>query len=67
MVLNLVIIGLAITVEPLTIVGFILILGSQRDIQKGLALILGWTACLVVEIAAVVLVTGGKPRPWVPH
>ena len=44
--------------------GFILILGSQRDIQKGLALTLGWTACLVVEIAAVILVTGGKPlRP----
>jgi Sap, sulfolipid-1-addressing protein len=65
LVLDLVIIGLAITLEPLPIVGFILILGSERGIQKGLALILGWTACLVAVIAAVVLVTGGKPPK--PH
>jgi Sap, sulfolipid-1-addressing protein len=61
MVLDLVIIGLAITLEPLTIVAFILILGAQQGIRKGLAFILGWTACLVAVIAAVVLVTGGKP------
>jgi hypothetical protein len=61
MVLDLVIIGLAITLEPVTIVAFILILGAQRGIWKGLAFILGWTACLVAVIAAVVLVTGGKP------
>ena len=61
MVLNLVIIGLAITLEPLTLVAFILILGAQRGILKGLAFIVGWLACLVAVIAAVVLVTGGKP------
>ena len=61
MVLDLVIIGLAITLEPLTIVAFILILGAQQGIRKGLAFILGWTACLVAVIAVVVLVTGGKP------
>lgn len=65
MVLDLVIIGLAITLEPLTIVAFILILGSQRGIRKGAALILGWTACLVAVIAAVVGVTGGMPPT--PH
>jgi len=64
MVLDLVIIGLAITLEPLTIVAFILILSAQRGIRKGLAFILGWMACLVAVIAAVVLVTGGNPpRP----
>ena len=61
MVLDLVIIGLAITLEPLTIVAFLLILGAQQGIRKGLAFILGWTACLVAVIAVVVLVTGGKP------
>ncbi len=61
MVLDLVIIGLAITLEPLTLVAFILILSSQQGIRKGLAFILGWMACLVAVIAAVVLVTGGKP------
>jgi hypothetical protein len=61
MVLNLMIIGLAITLEPITIVAFILILGAEKGTRKGLAFILGWLACLVVVIAVVVLVTGGKP------
>ena len=61
MVLDLVIIGLAITLEPLTLVAFSLILSAERGVLKGLAFILGWTACLVVVIAAVLLLTGGKP------
>ena len=65
MVLDLVIIGLAITLEPLTLVAFILIVGAQQGIRKGLAFILGWLACLVAVIAVVVLVTGGKPPE--PH
>jgi hypothetical protein len=65
MVLDLVIIGLAITLEPLTIVAFILILGAQQGTRKGLAFVLGWMACLVAVIAAVVLVTGGNPPQ--PH
>ena len=64
MVLDLVIIGLAITLMPLTLVAFILILGSRQGLWRGLAFILGWTACLVVVIAGTVLITGGKPpRP----
>jgi Sap, sulfolipid-1-addressing protein len=60
-VLDLIIIGLAITLEPLTIVAFILILIAQQGVRKGLAFILGWMACLVAVIAAVVALTGGKP------
>jgi len=60
-VLDLAIIGLAITLEPVTLVAFILILGAQQGVRKGLAFILGWLACLLAVIAAVVLVTGGKP------
>ncbi len=64
MILNLVILGLAIALEPVTLVAFALILSAQRGTRKGLAFILGWLACLVVVIGAVVLVTGGKPpRP----
>jgi len=64
MVLDLVIIGLAITLMPLTAVAFMLILGSQRGLWKGLAFILGWAACLVAVIAVTILLTGGKPpRP----
>src|SRR5499427_4305946 len=65
MVLDLLIIGLAITLEPLTLVAFILILGTQQGLRKGLAFILGWTACLAAVSAVVVLVTGGKPPE--PH
>lgn len=60
-VLDLVIIGLAITLEPLTLVAFILLLAAKGGIWKGLAFILGWMACLVAVIAAVVLATGGNP------
>jgi Sap, sulfolipid-1-addressing protein len=60
-VLDLVIIGLAITLEPLTLVAFILLLAAKGGIWKGLAFILGWMACLVAVIAAVVLATGANP------
>jgi Sap, sulfolipid-1-addressing protein len=60
-VLDLVIVGLAITLEPLTLVAFILLLAAKGGIWKGLAFILGWMACLVAVIAAVVLATGGNP------
>jgi hypothetical protein len=60
-VLDLVIIGLAITLEPITLVAFILLLAAKSGIWKGLAFILGWLACLVAVVAAVVLATGGNP------
>ncbi len=63
-VLSLIILGLAITLAPFTIVAFILILSSAGGVRKGAALILGWTACLVVVIAATLLITGNNPpRP----
>jgi threonine/homoserine/homoserine lactone efflux protein len=60
-VLDLVILGLVITLSPLTLVAFILLLAAKGGLWKGLAFILGWMACLVAVIAAVVLTTGGNP------
>jgi hypothetical protein len=60
-VLDLLLIGLGITLEPFPLIAFLLILSSEKGTRKGLAFILGWLACLVVVIAAVVLLTGGKP------
>jgi hypothetical protein len=60
-VLNLLLIGLGITLEPFPLTAFILLLSAQKGIWKGLAFILGWLACLVLVIAVVVLTTKGKP------
>jgi hypothetical protein len=60
-VLDLTLIGLAVTLEPVPITVFILLLGSKRGTMKGLGFILGWLASLGVVIAAVLLLTGGDP------
>ncbi len=61
MVVDLLLIGLGITLEPFPITAFILLLGAEKGTRKGLAYILGWLACLVVVIAAVLVATGGQP------
>jgi threonine/homoserine/homoserine lactone efflux protein len=60
-VLDLLLIGLAITLEPFPLTAFILVLTSQRGTWKGLAYILGWLACLIAVIAAVIVSTGNNP------
>jgi threonine/homoserine/homoserine lactone efflux protein len=63
-VLNLLLIGLAITLEPFPLTAFILVLSAEKGIWKGLAYILGWLACLVVVIASVIAATqNNPPRP----
>jgi threonine/homoserine/homoserine lactone efflux protein len=60
-VLDLLLIGLGIALEPFPLTAFILVLSAEKGIWKGLAFILGWLACLVVVIAAVFLATGNNP------
>ena len=61
LVFELALIGVAITLDPLPVTAFILILGSEGGVRKGLAFLLGWVACLVLIIAGVVVLTGGEP------
>ena len=61
MALDLLLIGLAITLEPFPLTAFILVLSAEKGIWKGLAFILGWLACLVAVIAAVIVSTGNNP------
>ncbi|CAM5469911.1 hypothetical protein STANM309S_00205 [Streptomyces tanashiensis] len=61
MVLDLVVIGLAITMGPLHNSAFILLLSSRSGVRKGLAFLLSWLANLVVVITLVLLLTGGQP------
>jgi hypothetical protein len=60
-VLDLLLTGLAIALEPFPLTAFILILSAEKGTRKGLVFILAWLACLVVVIAAVLLTTSGDP------
>jgi len=61
MVLNLVVIGTAVTLGPLHNSAFILLLSTRHGVRQGLVFLLSWLANLVVVIALVVLLTGGQP------
>jgi len=59
-VADLVLLGLGIALQPFRLSAFILILSSKDGTKKGAGFIAGWLACLVLVIAAVVLITGGR-------
>ncbi|NML52705.1 GAP family protein [Streptomyces sp. R302] len=61
MALDLLLIGLAVTLFPLPVMAFVLVLASPRGVRKGLVFILAWVACLVLVITLVLLLTGGEP------
>jgi hypothetical protein len=63
MVLDLVLIGLAIAVNPFSVTAFVLVLSTRGGIWNGLAFVLTWLASFVAIIAVVLLMTGGKPPP----
>jgi threonine/homoserine/homoserine lactone efflux protein len=61
MLLELFLIGLVITLEPIPLTAAILLLAAERGVMKGLGFVLGWLASLLVIVALTVLVTGGQP------
>jgi len=61
MILDLTIVGAAITVDPLPPTAFILILASQRGARKGAAFVFGWLVSLGIVVAVTVLATGNNP------
>jgi hypothetical protein len=60
-ILDLLLIGLVITLEPIPLTAFILILLSKDGTRKGAAFIFGWLLSLAVVVAGTVLVTANKP------
>ena len=60
-ILNLVLIGVVITLEPIPLTAFILVLASKGGVRKGAAFIFGWLLSLAIVIAFTVLVTGNNP------
>ena len=61
MTFELILIGLVITLEPIPLTAFILVLASKRGVRKGAAFVFGWLLSLAIVIAATVLITGNKP------
>jgi hypothetical protein len=63
-VLNLMLIGLAITLDPLPLSAFFVVLPSKRGVRKGAAFIFGWLVSLAIVVSVTVIATGNNPpRP----
>jgi Sap, sulfolipid-1-addressing protein len=61
MVLNLLLIGLAIALDPLPLSAFVVVLPSKRGVRKGAAFLFGWLVSLAVVVAVTVVATGNNP------
>jgi hypothetical protein len=67
MVLNLVLIGVAVALDPLPLMAFLVVLPSERGVRKGAAFVFGWLASLVIVVTVTVLATGNNPpKPNTP-
>jgi threonine/homoserine/homoserine lactone efflux protein len=60
-VLDLVLIGLAVTLDPLPLTAFLVVLPSERGARKGAAFVFGWLVSLAVVVTITVLATGNNP------
>ena len=61
MVLDLLLIGLAIALDPLPLTSFVVVLPSKRGVLKGAAFLFGWLVSLAIVVAVTVLATGNNP------
>ena len=61
LLLNLVLIGLAVTLDPLPLTAFLIVLPSQPGVLKGAAYVFGWLVSLAIVVTITVLATGDKP------
>ena len=61
MILNLVLIGLAVALDPLPLTAFLVILPSKRGTVKGAAFVFGWLVSLAIVVTITVVATGNNP------
>jgi len=61
MVLDLVLIGAAIALDPLPLTAFLVVLPSKRGVVKGAAFVFGWLVSLAIVVTVAVLATGNNP------
>jgi hypothetical protein len=63
-VLDLMLIGLAVALDPLPLTAFLVVLPSTRGVRKGAAFVFGWLVSLAIVVTITVLATGNNPpRP----
>jgi hypothetical protein len=61
MTLNLILIGLAISFDPIPLTAYLVLLPSKRGVVKGAAFLFGWLVSLAVVVAVTILATGNDP------
>ena len=61
LVLNLTLIGLAITLEPIPFTAFALVLSSEHGVHKSVMFLAGWILSLAAVIAITLAATGNSP------
>ena len=61
MILDLILIGLAVTLDPLPLTTFMIVLPSKRGTVKGAAFVFGWLVSLAAVVTITVLATGDNP------
>ena len=61
MVLNLLLIGLAIALDPLPLSAFVVVLPSKGGVRKGAAFLFGWLVSLAIVVTITLLATGNNP------
>ena len=61
MILDLILIGLAVTLDPLPLTAFMIVLPSKRGVRKGAAFVFGWLVSLAIVVSVTVVATGNKP------
>jgi len=61
LLLSLFLIGLAVTLDPLPLTAFLIVLPSKRGARKGAAFTFGWLVSLAIVVTVTVLATGNDP------
>jgi threonine/homoserine/homoserine lactone efflux protein len=60
-ILNLIVIGVAVALDPLPLTAFLVVLPSRRGVRKGAAYVFGWLVSLAIVVVITVLATGNNP------
>jgi hypothetical protein len=61
MTIDLILIGLAVALDPLPLTAFMVVLPSKRGVLKGAAFAFGWLVSLAIVVTVTVLATGNNP------